>query len=147
MSDKNPSSQRLETRESIKHHRTQTTWQILVPMLLLSAGFVALMVLLVLTLEDNQYFPEVAHLSTILLVVPIMLLGLLFLAVLIVGIILIRKATLKLPDIGLAGQVFALRFQQISQKISRALVLPVFKVRESRSIINQIGKKLFQRSK
>ena len=73
--------------ESYLRHRKQWTWQILLPVVLMSVLLIALIVLInIATFRDNGDVARWAAISTIWIVVPIMIAMLIFL-ILLVGII------------------------------------------------------------
>jgi hypothetical protein len=72
--------------ESYLRHRKQWTWQIVLPVVLISVLFIALIVLInIATFRDNGDVARWAALSTIWIVVPIMI-GMLIFLILLVGI-------------------------------------------------------------
>ena len=73
--------------ESYLRHRKQWTWQIVLPVVLMSVLLIALIVLInIATFRDNGDVARWAAISTIWIVVPIMIAMLIFL-ILLVGII------------------------------------------------------------
>ena len=73
--------------ESYLRHRKQWTWQILLPVVLMSVLLIALIVLInIATFRDNGDVARWAAISTIWIVVPIMI-GMLIFLILLVGII------------------------------------------------------------
>ena len=73
--------------ESYLRHRKQWTWQIVLPVVLISVLFIALIVLInIATFRDNGDVARWAAISTIWIVVPIMI-GMLIFLILLVGII------------------------------------------------------------
>src|SRR5690349_7555409 len=79
------------THESYKRHRKQLISQILLPMVVVALLFVAMIVLInVATFRDNGDVARWAALSTIWIVIPIMIASLIFLAVL-VGLVYLMK--------------------------------------------------------
>ena len=82
--------------ESYKRHRKQLISQILLPMVLAALLFVALIVLVnVATFRGNGDVARWAAISTIWIVIPIMIASLIFLAVL-VGIVYLLKRLLNI---------------------------------------------------
>jgi predicted PurR-regulated permease PerM len=82
--------------ESYKRHRRQLISQILLPMVLAALLFVALIVLVnVATFRGNGDVARWAAISTIWIVIPIMIASLIFLAVL-VGIVYLLKRLLNI---------------------------------------------------
>jgi uncharacterized membrane protein len=70
--------------ESYKKHRRELAWQIILPMVLSVAGFIALIVLIYFaTFEGDGDVGRWAAISTIWIVIPIMLAGLLLLILLV----------------------------------------------------------------
>jgi len=73
--------------ESYLRHRKQWTWQIVLPVVLMSVLLIALIVLInIATFRDNGDVARWAAISTIWIVVPIMI-GMLIFLILLVGII------------------------------------------------------------
>ena len=82
--------------ESYKRHRRQLIGQIILPMVITGLSFVALIVLInVATFRENGDVARWAAISTIWIVIPIMIASLIFLAVL-VGIVYLLKRLLNI---------------------------------------------------
>jgi hypothetical protein len=85
--------------ESYKRHRKQLISQILLPMILASLVFVALIVLInVATFRGGGDVARWAAISTIWIVIPIMIVSLIFLAVL-VGLVYLMKRLLNITPV------------------------------------------------
>jgi hypothetical protein len=85
--------------ESYKRHRKQLISQILLPMILASLVFVALIVLInVATFRGGGDVARWAAISTIWIVIPIMIASLIFLAVL-VGLVYLMKRLLNITPV------------------------------------------------
>jgi energy-coupling factor transporter transmembrane protein EcfT len=81
--------------ESYKKHRRELGWQIILPVALSAAGFIALIVLIYFaTFEGDGDVSRWAAISTIWIVIPVMLAGLILLA-LIGGLVYLMKRLLN----------------------------------------------------
>jgi magnesium-transporting ATPase (P-type) len=114
------------THESYKKHRKQLISQILLPMVIVALLFVAMIVLInVATFRSNGDVARWAAISTIWIVIPIMIVCLIFLAVL-VGLVYLMKRLLSITPVytGLA-QDFVQKLMSRIQDATDAIVKPV----------------------
>ncbi len=78
--------------ESYKRHRKELTWQILLPVILSALLFVGLIVLInFATFQGSGDVSRWAALSTIWIIIPVMVAGLIFLAVLVALVYLMKR--------------------------------------------------------
>jgi uncharacterized membrane protein YedE/YeeE len=115
--------------ESYLRHRKQLTRQIILPMVLASLLMVALSVLIgFATFRDNGDVGRWAAVSTIWIVIPILLAGLIFLVILLGLVYLMARLLGVLPTYtGLAQDYVHLGAAYV-QRFTEAAVKPVFAV-------------------
>jgi hypothetical protein len=115
--------------ESYLRHRRQLTRQIILPMVLASLLMVALSVLIgFATFRDNGDVGRWAAVSTIWIVIPILLAGLIFLVILLGLVYLMARLLGVLPTYtGLAQDYVHLGAAYV-QRFTEAAVKPVFAV-------------------
>ena len=129
--------------ESYKRHRRQLISQIILPMVIAGLLFVALIVLInVATFRQNGDVARWAAISTIWIVVPIMVASLIFLAVL-VGLVYLMKRLLNItPTYTGLAQDFVHKLMIRIRLVADASVKPViFVVSIGASINRLLGRK------
>jgi len=123
--------------KSYKRHRKQLVWQIILPMVLASLLFIALIVLIsVATFRDGGDVARWAALSTIWIVAPIMI-GLLIFTALLGGLVYLMKKLLNITPTytGMAQDYVHLAVGYI-KRASEAIVKPVLQLNGILASIN-----------
>ena len=112
--------------ESYKRHRKELAWQIIVPVVLSAILIVGVIVLVnVATFRDNGDVGRWAAISTIWIVIPIMVAGLIFLIIL-GGIVYLLKYLLQIaPTYTGQAQDFVHKIARYIERIADAIVKPV----------------------
>lgn len=112
--------------ESYKRHRKELAWQIIVPVVLSAILIVGMIVLVnVATFRDNGDVGRWAAISTIWIVIPIMVAGLIFLIIL-GGIIYLLKYLLQVaPTYTGQAQDFVHKIARYIERVADAIVKPV----------------------
>jgi hypothetical protein len=125
--------------ESYKRHRRQLIGQIILPMVITGLSFVALIVLInVATFRENGDVARWAAISTIWIVIPIMIASLIFLAVL-VGLVYLLKRLLNItPTYTGLAQNFVHKLAIRIRLAADALVKPVIFVDGIGASINRL---------
>jgi len=125
--------------ESYKRHRRQLIGQIILPMVITGLSFVALIVLInVATFRENGDVARWAAISTIWIVIPIMIASLIFLAVL-VGLVYLLKRLLNItPTYTGFAQNFVHKLAIRIRLAADALVKPVIFVDGIGASINRL---------
>ena len=125
--------------ESYKRHRRQLIGQIILPMVITGLSFVALIVLInVATFRENGDVARWAAISTIWIVIPIMVASLIFLAVL-VGLVYLLKRLLNItPTYTGLAQNFVHKLAIRIRLAADALVKPVIFVDGIGASINRL---------
>ena len=129
--------------ESYRRHRKQLASQIILPMVLAGLLFVALIVLInVATFQQSGDVARWAAISTIWIVIPIMIASLIFLAVL-VGLVYLMKRLLNITPIytGLAQDFVHKLMIRIRQAADAAIKPIIFLDGISASINRLLGRK------
>ena len=119
-------------RESEQEHRKQVTWQILVP--ILAAVAIALGIALLEIFNagpENVKHSQWAMISTILLVLGWLILGLVPLALVILGIWLTNKSRKSITPYLAAGNVMVDRVKTRAQGIAEGMTAPMIRVRSA----------------
>lgn len=119
--------------ESYLRHRKQMSWQIVLPVVLMSALLIALIVLInIATFRDNGDVARWAAISTIWIVVPIMIAMLIFL-VLLIGLIYLLSQLLGITPryTGLAQDYV----YKVAAYIKRALDILVKQIIEIQGVL------------
>jgi len=113
--------------ESYKKHRKEIVWQIILPVVLTSILFIALIVLVnIATFRDNGDVARWAAVSTIWISIPIMIVALLLLAIL-VGIVYLLIRLLQITPIYTGkAQDFAYKIAGYARRAADIAVKPVF---------------------
>lgn len=122
--------------ESYRRHRKERTWQIIVPMVVTTLLFIALIVLINLaTFRENGDVARWAAVSTIWIVIPIMVSLLIFLAIL-AGLVYLLARLLKVTPryTGLA-QYYVFKAEA---QIKRALDLAVKQIIELQATLASV---------
>ena len=133
-----------KTGVSIQQHRKQFLLQILLPVLAASAGMFLVVVLAVLSAQSTPTLNEKwAHISTILLILPGILVGLFVLGVILLFSWLVIKLSRKISSIGAVIQVYFDRTKTMVEKGSSAIVQPIFWINSSLAGLQHI-KQLLQ---
>ena len=112
--------------ESYKRHRKELAWQIIVPVFLSAILIVGVIVLVnVATFRDNGDVGRWAAISTIWIVIPIMVAGLIFLIIL-GGIVYLLKYLLQVaPTYTGQAQDFVHKIARYIERVADAIVKPV----------------------
>ena len=129
--------------ESYKRHRKQLAWQIILPVVLSAVLFVGLIVLVnVATFRDNGDVGRWAAISTIWIVIPVMVAGLIFFIIL-GGIVYLLKYLLQIAPVYTGqAQDFVHKIAGYIKRVADATVKPVFIVDGIGASINRlIGRK------
>ena len=111
--------------ESYKKHRKEIVWQIILPVVLTSILFIALIVLVnIATFRDNGDVARWAAVSTIWISIPIMIVALLLLAIL-VGIVYLLIRLLQITPIYTGkAQDFAYKVAGYTRRAADAAAKP-----------------------
>ena len=112
--------------ESYKRHRKELAWQIILPMVLTTILFIGMIVLIYFaTFRDNGDVGRWAAISTIWIVIPVMVAGLIFFIIL-GGIVYLLKYLLNIAPtyMGLA-QDFVHKIAGYIKRMADAVVKPV----------------------
>jgi hypothetical protein len=123
--------------ESYKRHRKQLVWQIILPMVLATLLFIALIVLIwFATFRDNGDVARWAAISTIWIVAPIMI-GLLIFTALLGGLVYLMKKLLNITPTytGLAQDYVHIAMGYV-KRASEAIVKPVLQLNGILASIN-----------
>ncbi len=119
-------------RESEQIHRKQVTWQILVPILAAVAVTLGIALLDIFNASpENVKHSQWAMVSTILLVLGWIILGLIPLALVILGIWLTHKSRKSITPYLAAGNVVVDRVKTRAQGISESMTTPIIRVRSA----------------
>lgn len=129
-------SSRFEDHPSYKKHRRQLWTQILLPMLLAVLVFLAITALTsVVTFRDHGDVARWAAISTIWLVLPVMLAGLLFLVLLIALIYLVAKVATLIPPYTYEGQRIMYRIDGSIRRVAAMIRRPVLGLKELGTVL------------
>ena len=127
-------------RPSLKRHRQQRLWQILLPIILIS--------LIIFSIGSYYVFTEgsptrvMADISIIWIVLPLLVVFILALAILVGMIYLLYKVNRNTPILTQRIQrIFSLT-QQKSLHIANSIVKPVLWINQSQAGINRLFKKI-----
>jgi len=126
-------------------HRQQTVWQIVVPLvvsIVLIIGGVILAVIFTSTPTANQ-FRVWADISTILLIMPVIILAIAALIVLILMMLGVNWLTNKIPLASTLTLIYFLRAQIKIEQLTQAITKPFIQIESGLSG----GKRFFQRLK
>ncbi|HZM22354.1 MAG TPA: hypothetical protein VFC02_11445 [Anaerolineales bacterium] len=125
--------------ESYKRHRKQLAWQIILPVVLSAVLFVGLIVLVnVATFRDNGDVGRWAAISTIWIVIPVMVAGLIFFIIL-GGIVYLLKYLLQIAPVYTGqAQDFVHKIAGYIKRVADATVKPVFFVDGIGASINRL---------
>ena len=111
----------------MEQHRKQFLMQILVPVLAASAGVLVVAVLAVTSVQSTPSINEKwAHISTILLILPGILVGLFVLSLILLFSWLMVKLSRQVSSIGAILQVYFDQIKRIVEKGSTYIVQPIF---------------------
>jgi len=115
--------------ESYLKHRKQVVWQVILPVVLTSLLIVALIVLVnIATFNQGGDVARWAAISTMWIVIPIMIGMLIFLAIL-VGLVYLMKKLLDLtPNYTSLAQDYVYKAEGYIKRMSEALVKPVLQL-------------------
>ena len=133
----------LPVHESYKRHRKQLAWQIILPVVLAALLIVALIVLISFaTFRDNGDVGRWAAISTVWIVIPVMVAGLIFLIIL-GGIVYLLKYLLNITPVYTGkAQDFVHKIAGYIKRFADATVKPVFFVDGIGASINRlVGRK------
>ena len=134
---------RPPVHESYKRHRKELAWQIILPVVLSAILIVGLIVLVnVATFRDNGDVGRWAAISTIWIVIPVMVAGLIFFIIL-GGIVYLLKYLLNIAPIYTGqAQDFVYKIAGYIKRMADATVKPVFFVDGIGASINRfLGRK------
>ncbi|HOV07098.1 MAG TPA: hypothetical protein PLV27_07555 [Anaerolineaceae bacterium] len=116
----------------MEQHRKQFLMQILVPVLAASAGVLVVAVLAVLSVQSTPSINEKwAHISTILLILPGILVGLFVLSLILLFSWLMVKLSRQVSSIGAILQVYFDQTKRLVEKGSTYIVQPIFWINSS----------------
>ncbi len=119
-------SARTAEHSSVRLHRKQVWIQILLPILLLSLGMIALIVLISMsTFRGNGDVARWAAISTIWLLIPVMLAGLIVLVLLIAIVYLLIQLNGRIPPYSYLAQRFVYRIEDLTKQLARMVRRPV----------------------
>ena len=112
--------------ESYKRHRKELAWQIILPMVLTTILFIGMIVLIYFaTFRDNGDVGRWAAISTIWIVIPVMVAGLIFFIIL-GGIVYLLKYLLNIaPTYTGLAQDFVHKIAGYIKRMADAVVKPV----------------------
>jgi heme/copper-type cytochrome/quinol oxidase subunit 2 len=123
---------------SYQLHRKQMWTQILLPILLAVLVFIAVIVLTsVATFRNNGDVGRWAAISTIWLVLPVLIVGLLFLIILLAIIYLLARLISLIPPYSYQAQRFIYRIEGYVKRGTEMIVKPVLFVDIIKSQINK----------
>ena len=123
---------------SYQLHRKQMWTQILLPILLAVLVFIAVIVLTsVATFRDNGDVSRWAAISTIWLMLPVLIVGLLFLIILLAIIYLLARLISLIPPYSYQAQRFIYRIEGYVKRGTEMIVKPVLFVDIIKSQINK----------
>ncbi|MFZ1040088.1 MAG: hypothetical protein WCA79_09205 [Anaerolineales bacterium] len=123
---------------SYQLHRKQLWTQILLPILLAVLVFIAVIVLTsVATFRNNGDVARWAAISTIWLVLPVLIVGLLFLIILLAIIYLLARLTSLIPPYSYQAQKFVYQIEGYVKRGTEMLVKPLLFVDIIKSQINK----------
>ena len=130
---------RPPVHESYKRHRKERTWQIILPMVLTTILFIGMIVLIYFaTFRDNGDVGRWAAISTIWIVIPVMVAGLIFFIIL-GGIVYLLKYLLNIAPIYTGqAQDFVYKIAGYIKRMADATVKPVFFVDGIGASINRL---------
>lgn len=129
--------------ESYLKHRKQLTWQVILPVALTALLIVALIVIVnIATFNQGGDVARWAAVSTIWIVVPVLIAGLLFLVSL-VGLVYLMKRLLEVtPTYTGLAQDYVHKFAGYVKRGADAVVKPIFFIEEIRaSVCRFFGRK------
>ncbi len=116
---------------SYKNHRNQVWTQILLPVLLAALVFIAVIILTsIAAFRNNGDVGRWAAISTIWLVLPVMIAGLILLIAIVVMIYLLARITRLIPPYTYQGQRFAYRVARGAKRIGEMARRPVLVAQE-----------------
>ena len=125
------SLRRFEDHPSYQSHRKQLWTQILLPVLFAVLIFIAVIVLTSLaTFRDKGDVSRWAAISTIWLVMPVMVAGLIFLILLMVMIYLLARVTTLIPPYAYQAQRIVYRIEGGVKRIAEMIRRPVLALQE-----------------
>ncbi len=129
--------------ESYKRYRKELIWQIIMPVVLMSLLIVALIVLInIATFNANGDVARWAAISTIWIVMPIMI-GLLIFVALLVGLVYLMKKLLNItPTYTSLAQDYVYLALGYIKRASEAIVKPVLQLNGILASINAFFEKI-----
>jgi len=132
-------SLRLEDHPSYQLHRRQMWTQILLPLLLAVLIFIAVIVMTsIATFRDNGDVARWAAISTIWLVIPVMLAGLILLIILLTITYLLARLISVIPPYSYQAQRFVYQIESYVQRGAEMITRPVLFVEIIKSQIQKI---------
>ena len=112
-------------------HRRQVLWQIILPVVLAALLMLALIVLVTLsTFQGNGDVSRWAAISTIWLVIPVMIAGLIFLILLIAIIVLLARIIGLIPPYTYQAQKFVQRIEAGAKHVAEMARKPMLILQE-----------------
>lgn len=129
-----------QLREARERHRSQVHRHIFMPLLLLV--LLALGTVVLIIVKGDERTGALAALATILLILPVLCLGGVFLTLLAGLIYLLTKALIALPGVAQQAQMTNWRLQIRVRRLADKIVQPLFRLHEGRAMLGAIGKAL-----
>jgi hypothetical protein len=121
----------IKDHPSYQLHRRQIWTQILLPILLAVLVFVAVIIITSLaTFRDNGDVSRWAAISTIWLILPVMIAGLIFLILLIALIYLMSRVLSLIPPYSFQAQRFVYRIESSVKHLAELFRKPLFALQE-----------------
>jgi ABC-type uncharacterized transport system fused permease/ATPase subunit len=147
MSQKTSIPRDFDPNLAARNHKRQRFWQIILPILVVTLLGLAVAVLLAVSSGEFEQLPQLAHTSTVMLVLPLLFLMILLLVILVLLIVLVANLTQKLPGTGEKVLLASLRLKQVSRTAADLSVKPIFKVNETLAGIKSLNHSLLRKRK
>lgn len=144
-----PKIENRPERYSLRQHKAQKFWQILLPVLLSVAGFIAVMVLtisLATTGDSNGRLSVWADGSLILLLIPSLLVALMVVVVVGGFVYAMTKILKVIPTYTEAGQRYAMLVDTRVRSVTRKIATPLITIRSYQAGAKRFFETLFGRS-
>jgi hypothetical protein len=137
---------RLEDHPSYQNHRRQLWTQILLPILIAVLVFIAVIIMTSLaTFRAHGDVDRWAAISTIWLILPIMIVGVILLALIIAMIYLIARFTTLIPPYSYQAQRIVYRIEGAVRHFAGMVRKPLLALQELATLIKAYMKKVQER--
>ena len=122
-----PDSEPPRNPDTYAIHRRESIWQIWVPLAITLTVLVLLVILIILSMHGS--LSQWAAVALIMLIIPMLILGIILLAVNLGGVLLTGMAYSRLSPLMLRAQIFILRVEKNTFQVANSLTEPFIRVR------------------